>query len=46
MDSVELQQRYGLPEENVGFAKFLTTTHRRNFPLPPRAHWSFPLAEL
>jgi hypothetical protein len=46
MDSVELQQRYGLPEENVGFTKFLTTTHRQNFLLPPRAHRSFPLAEL
>jgi hypothetical protein len=46
MDSIELQQGNGLPDENVGFTKFLTTTHRQNFLLPPRAHRSFPLAEL
>ena len=46
MDSVELQQKYGLADENVGFTKFLVTTHRQNFLLPPRAHRSFPLAEL
>jgi hypothetical protein len=45
MDSVDLQQRYNLPDENVGFTKFLVTTHRQNFLLPPRAHRSFPLAE-
>jgi hypothetical protein len=45
MDSADLQQRYNLPDENVGFTKFLTTTHRQNFLLPPRAHRSFPLAE-
>jgi len=46
MDSVEIQQRYGLADENIGFTKFLATTHRQNFLLPPRAHRSFPLAEL
>lgn len=46
MDAVELQQRYGLTDEDVGFTKFLVTTHRQNFLLPPRAHRSFPLAEL
>lgn len=46
MDSVDLQQNYGLDDENVGFTKFLATTHRQNFLLPPRAHRSFPLAEL
>ncbi|HET7172949.1 MAG TPA: hypothetical protein VFI30_01550 [Nocardioidaceae bacterium] len=45
MDGVEHQQRYGLPEENLGFTKFLVTTHRQNLLLPPRAHRSFPLAE-
>jgi hypothetical protein len=45
MDSADLQQRYNLPDENVGFTKFLTTTHQQNFLLPPRAHRSFPLAE-
>jgi hypothetical protein len=46
MDGVEHQQRYNLPDENVGFTKFLVTTHRQNMLLPPRAHRSFPLVEL
>lgn len=46
MDSVDLQERYGLADENVGFTKFLHTTHRQNYLLPPRAHRCFPLAEL
>jgi hypothetical protein len=46
MDGVEHQQRYDLPEQNLGFTKFLVTTHRQNMMLPPRAHRSFPLAEL
>jgi hypothetical protein len=29
----------------AGFNQFLHTTHRQNFLVPPRAHWSFPLAE-
>jgi hypothetical protein len=46
MDGVHHQKKYGLPDENVGFTKFLVTTHRQNLLLPPRAHRSFPLAEL
>ena len=46
MDAVELQRKYMLADENVGFTKFLVTTHRQNFLLPPREHRSFPLAEL
>lgn len=46
MDGVEHQKKYGLPDENLGFTKFLVTTHRQNLMLPPRAHRSFPLAEL
>jgi hypothetical protein len=46
MDSVELQKKYNLSDENVGFTKMLVTTHRQNYMLPPRAHRSFPLAEL
>ncbi|HJT58953.1 MAG TPA: hypothetical protein VJ761_20760 [Ktedonobacteraceae bacterium] len=30
---------------NMGFNSVLTTTHRQNFLVPPRAHRSFPLAE-
>jgi len=46
MDGLEHQQRYNLPEENVGFTKMLVTTHRQNFLLPPRVHRSMPLAEM
>lgn len=46
MDGMEHQQRYGLPEENLGFTSMLVTTHRQNFVLPPRAHRSMPLAEM
>jgi hypothetical protein len=46
MDGVELQKRHNLPDENMGFTKFLTTTHRQNYLLPPRSHRAFPLAEL
>jgi hypothetical protein len=30
---------------DMGFNAVLTTTHRQNFLVPPRAHRSFPLAE-
>jgi hypothetical protein len=46
MDGVEHQKRYGMPDENLGFTGFLVTTHRQNLLLPPRAHRSFPLAEM
>ncbi|MGH9068510.1 MAG: DUF7405 family protein [Acidimicrobiales bacterium] len=46
MDSVDLQAQHNLADEEVGFTKFLVTTHRQNYLLPPRAHRSFPLAEL
>ena len=38
----------GLPphDEELGFNSILRTTHRQNFLVPPRAHRSFPLAEL
>jgi hypothetical protein len=45
MDSVDLQKKYGLPDGNTGFTKFLVTTHRQNCLEPPRAHRSLPLAE-
>jgi hypothetical protein len=46
MDSQDLKARYKLSDENLGFTEMLTTTHRQNYLLPPRAHRSFPLAEL
>ncbi|HEX6787665.1 MAG TPA: hypothetical protein VF091_00375 [Gaiellaceae bacterium] len=33
-------------DERLGFNSVLRTTHRQNFLVPPRAHRSFPLAEL
>jgi hypothetical protein len=46
MDGVEHQRRFDMPDENLGFTGFLVTTHRQNMLLPPRAHRSFPLAEM
>ena len=46
MDSQDLKAQHDPAEENLGFTKMLTTTHRQNYLLPPRAHRSFPLAEL
>ncbi len=46
MDSQDLKAQHDLAEENLGFTKMLITTHRQNYLLPPRAHRSFPLAEL
>ena len=41
-------KRTGLPphDEELGLNSVLRTTHRQNFLVPPRAHRSFPLAEL
>lgn len=36
----------GPRDEELGFNSVLRTTHRQNFVVPPRAHRSFPLAEL
>jgi hypothetical protein len=36
----------GVAHENNGINAMLHTTHRQNFLVPPRAHRSFPLAEL
>lgn len=46
MDSQDLKARHGLADEDLGFTGMLTTTHRQNYLLPPRAHRSLPLAEL
>lgn len=46
MDSVDLQKKYNLSDENTGFTKFLVTTHRQNYLEPSRSHRSFPLAEM
>lgn len=46
MDGVEHQRRHDLADENLGFTKFLVTTHRQNLLLPPPAHRALPLADL
>jgi hypothetical protein len=46
MDSPDLKERHNLADENIGFTDVLTTTHRQNYLLPPRAHRAFPLAEV
>lgn len=46
MDSQDLKAKHGLADDDLGFTKMLITTHRQNYLLPPRAHRSFPLAEL
>jgi hypothetical protein len=46
MDSQDLKAQHNLAEDDLGFTKMLVTTHRQNYLLPPRAHRSFPLAEL
>jgi hypothetical protein len=46
MDGVELQKKHNLTDENMGFTKFLVTTHRQNYLEPSRSHRSFPLAEI
>jgi hypothetical protein len=37
---------YGIAPTTCGINSVLTATHRQNFLVPPRAHRSFPLAEL
>ncbi len=46
MDSVDMQEKYNLSDENTGFTKFLVTTHRQNYLEPSRRRRSFPLAEM
>lgn len=46
MDGQDLKAQRNLADEDLGFTKMLITTHRQNYLLPPRAHRSFPLAEL
>jgi hypothetical protein len=37
---------FGTGSSGRGFNRLLTTTHRQNFLVPPRAHRSLPLSEL
>ncbi len=44
--SPDLVERDGVPAQNQGIERFLTTTRRQNFLVPPRRNRSFPLVEL
>jgi hypothetical protein len=43
--SVDLLEELDLEEEDHGIERFITTTRRQNFLIPPRRHRAFPLAE-
>lgn len=44
--SFDLLEQFDLEEEDHGIERFITTTRRQNFLIPPRRHRSFPLIEL
>ena len=44
--SLDLAQENDVPPENLGLERFITTTRRQNFLVPPRRHRAFPLLEL
>jgi hypothetical protein len=44
--SLDLQNQFGVDEDENGLERFLTTTRRQNFLVPPRRHRAFPLVEL
>jgi hypothetical protein len=44
--SLDLQNQFGVDEADNGLERFLTTTRRQNFLVPPRRHRAFPLLEL
>jgi hypothetical protein len=44
--SLDLQNQFDVEEQENGLERFLTTTRRQNFLVPPRRHRAFPLVEL
>jgi hypothetical protein len=44
--SLDLVEKYNVPATSNGVERFITTTRRQNFLVPPRRHRSFPLVEL
>ena len=42
----DLAQRFKVEAKNIGLERFVTTTRRQNFLIPPRRHRAFPLVEL
>ena len=45
-DGTNLRPQYGLTDDQIGINSAMRATHRQNYVVPPRAHRSFPLAEL
>ena len=43
--SLDLQRTYDVQPGVNGLERFLTTTRRQNFVVPPRRHRAFPLTE-
>jgi hypothetical protein len=43
--SLDLAQQFAVPETDNGLERFLTTTRRQNFLVPPRRNRAFPLVE-
>jgi hypothetical protein len=44
--SLDLAGKYKVPGKSNGIERFITTTRRQNFLVPPRRHRAFPLTEL
>ncbi len=44
--SLDLVQQNNIADDDNGLERFITTTRRQNFLVPPRAHRAFPLLEL
>jgi hypothetical protein len=44
--AVDLARAHKVPADDQGLERFLTTTRRQNFLVPPRRHRAFPLVEL
>jgi hypothetical protein len=44
--SADLARTHAVPQDDQGIERFLTTTRRQNFLVPPRRHRAFPLIEL
>jgi hypothetical protein len=43
--SLDLQQQFAVPDADLGLERFLQTTRRQNYLIPPRRHRAFPLVE-
>jgi hypothetical protein len=44
--SLDLTNQFGVLQADNGLERFMTTTRRQNFLVPPRRHRAFPLVEL